>query len=47
MKKKYKWPITLVTDLFKADKNKNDKIRYLIVYELIKLMENINLKEIP
>ena len=32
--------------LSKADKDKNDKIKYLIINELIKLMEDINIKEI-
>ena len=34
-------------DLFKADKNNNNKIKYMITNELIKLMEDINIKEIP
>ena len=32
--------------LSKADKDKNDKIKYLIINELITLMEDINIKEI-
>ena len=44
---KYQNPSNLVKDLFKANKNKNEKIRYLIIIELIKLMEDINIKEIP
>ena len=37
----------LVKDLFKAGLNKSDKIEYMILNELIKLMENINIKKIP
>ena len=44
---KYQNPSSLVKDLFKVEKNKRDKIRYLIINEFIKLMEDINLKEIP
>ena len=44
---KYQNPSNLVKDLFKANKNKNEKIKYLIIIELIKLMEDINIKEIP
>ena len=44
---KYQNPSSLRKDLFKADKNKNDKIKYMIINELIKLMENINIKETP
>ena len=44
---KYQNPSSLVKDLFKAEKNKRDKIKYLIINEFIKLMEDINLKEIP
>ena len=44
---KYQNPSSLVKDLIKADKNKKDKIRYLIINQLIKLKEDINLKEIP
>ena len=44
---KYQIPSFLVKDLLKADKNKNDKIEYLIIRELIKFMEDINIREIP
>ena len=44
---KYQNPPSLVKDLFKADKNKNDKIKYMIINELIKLMEAIDTNEIP
>ena len=43
----YQNPSSLAKDLFKADKSKNNKIRYMIINELIKLMEDINIKEIP
>ena len=44
---KYHNPSSLVKDLFKADKNKNDKIEYLVINELVQLMEDISIKEIP
>ena len=34
----------LANDSFKPDKNKNNKIKYIIFIELIKLMEDINIK---
>ena len=37
----------LVKRLLKVDKIKNDKIKHLIINELTKLIENINLKEFP
>ena len=37
----------LVKCLLKVDKIKNDKIKHLIINELNKLIENINLKEFP
>ena len=37
---------SLVKDLFKAGKNKKNEIKYLIINVLIKLMEDINIKEI-
>ena len=43
---KYQNPSSLVKDLFKGGKNKNDKVEQ-IVNESIKLMENISIKEIP
>ena len=44
---KYQNPSSLVKDLFKADKNKNDKFKYLIINELNKSVDDINIKEIP
>ena len=44
---KYQIPSFLVKDLLKADNNKNDKIEYLIIHELIKFMKDINIREIP
>ena len=44
---KYQNPLPLIKDLFKAEKNKNDKVKYQIITELIKLMEDIDIKEIP
>ena len=41
---KHQNPSSLVKDLFKA--NKNDKTKYMIINELIKLMEDIHIKEI-
>ena len=35
----YQNPSSSVKDLFKADKNKNVETKYLIINELIKLME--------
>ena len=37
----------LVKRLLKVDKIKNDKIKHLIINELTKLIENINLKGFP
>ena len=37
----------LVKRLLKVDKIKKDKIKHLIINELTKLIENINLKEFP
>ena len=36
---KYQNPSSLVKELLKADKNKSNKIKYMIINELIKLME--------
>ena len=44
---KYQSPSPLVKDFFKANKNKNDKIKYMIINELTKLMKDINIKQIP
>ena len=44
---KYQSPSSLVKDLFKANKNKNNKIKYMIINELTKLMKDINIKQIP
>ena len=44
---KYQTPSSLVKDLFKAEGNKNEKNRYLIINKLIKLIEDINIKQIP
>ena len=44
---KYQNPLSLVKDLLKADINKNDKIKYMIINKLIKLMEGNNIEEIP
>ena len=44
---RYQNPSYLVKGLFKADKRKNDNIKYLTINEFIKLMENINVKRIP
>ena len=44
---KYQKPSSFVKDLFKADKNKNDKIKYMNKINFSKLMEDINIKEIP
>ena len=42
---KYQNLSCLAKDLFKPDKNKNSKIRYIIFIELIKLMKaDINIK---
>ena len=41
---KHQNPSSLVKDLLKA--KKNDKTKYMIINELIKLMEDIHLKEI-
>ena len=41
---KYQTPSYLVKDLFKADENKNEEIKYLIIKELIKSMEDFNKK---
>ena len=38
---KYQSPSPLVKHLFKANKNKNDKIKYMIINELTKLMKDI------
>ena len=38
---KYQDPPSSVKDLFKAGKSKNDKIKYLIINELIKLIEDL------
>ena len=38
---KYQNSSSLVKDFFKAGKNKSDKIKYMIINELIKLMEDI------
>ena len=35
-----------VKKLFIADKNKNAEIKYLLINELTKLMEDINIKKI-
>ena len=43
---KYQTPSSSVKDLFKAERNKNKKNRYLIINKLIKLMEDINIKQI-
>ena len=34
-------------DLFKVDKNKIDEIKYTTINELIKLIQDINIREIP
>ena len=44
---KYENQSSLAKYLFEEDKNKSDKIKYMIINELIKLMEDINIKEIP
>ena len=44
---KYQDPSSLAKYLFQANKIKNDKIKYMIINELFKLMEDINIKEIP
>ena len=44
---KYQYPSSLVKDFFKADKNKNDKFKYMTINELIKLRGDININEIP
>ena len=43
---KYQDPSFLVKYLFKTDKTKNDKIKYMIINELTKSMEDINMNEI-
>ena len=40
----YQNPSFLAKDLFKADQSKNDEIKYMIINELIKLMEDIDIK---
>ena len=40
-------PTSLAKDLFKANKNENDKIKYLTINEFNSLMNDINIKEIP
>ena len=42
---KYQNPSSLVKDLFKVDK-KTDKVKYMIINELMKFMEDININEI-
>ena len=36
----------MLKDLFKGDENENEEIKYLIIIEFIKLMGDINIKEI-
>ena len=43
---RYQNPSSLVKDLFRANKNNNDKTKCLIIIELIKIMEGINIKKI-
>ena len=40
----YQNPSFLAKDLFKADQSKNDEIKYMIINEVIKLMEDIDIK---
>ena len=44
---KYQNQSFLAKYLLKADKNKSDSIKYMIINELIKLIKDINIKEIP
>ena len=44
---KYHTPSPLVKDIFKADESKSDEFKYLIINELSKITEDINLKIIP
>ena len=41
---KYQNPSPLAKNWFKADKNKIDKIKYIVINELVRLMEDINIK---
>ena len=43
----YQNPASVAWDLFRAYRNKNDNIKHLIINELIKLMKDNNIKEIP
>ena len=43
---KYQTLSSLIKDLFKAEKNKNEEIKYLIINGLIKLIEDINIKKV-
>ena len=42
---KYQTPSSFIKVLFKTDENKREEIKYLIINELIKLMEDISIKK--
>ena len=43
---KYQTPSSFIKVLFKTDENKREEIKYLIINELIKLMEDISIKKL-